>query len=485
MDQNNLERLASEKMSQMSFINLMSLISSYKAINMITPSNPLYKYLCYYAPYRPKINQKEQKVLLNENQNYASMTNAIKNLQKLKQINQSIKLKEKTIEFNFRLNKGLQRFQKVEINLRNAEYNKIVILIQKHIRSFIKRIAVIRVIDSIIIEKCLTYIIRIQDTYRKFYFRRNFKVNHIINKILNYRKEKSNQLKKILLNYETKVHSKKEMIIKEILKERHEKICFIQKMWRNKLYRDKILKTIQNERNQYIITYPYYARKVQLKICFDQRQNQIYKTYNFDICSIRKVFTLHINYSDLNPGKYYCQLLVDNYITNDRRFPSIEGKDNQIYNIIDFNQNGFLNQNDNNSYKTGTSSYNLEALENPNIFNFNAYSNYYYNPNSYYNNNYYNYNYNGNNGYNNFGYVKPIYQKNNYYKMGMLTSSINNYNYNYYNNNQNINDNNNYYNNNQNINDNNNYINNNQNNNNNDFNYLKRNLTGYVTEFSN
>ena len=40
MDQNNLERLASEKMSQMSFINLMSLISSYKAINMIIPSNP-------------------------------------------------------------------------------------------------------------------------------------------------------------------------------------------------------------------------------------------------------------------------------------------------------------------------------------------------------------------------------------------------------------------------------------------------------------
>ena len=29
MDHNNLERLASEKMSQMSLINLMSLISSY------------------------------------------------------------------------------------------------------------------------------------------------------------------------------------------------------------------------------------------------------------------------------------------------------------------------------------------------------------------------------------------------------------------------------------------------------------------------
>ena len=186
MSKYNFERLASSKMSQMTFLNLMSLISSYRAINMITPSNPLYKYLCYYAPYRPKINEREQKSLFSGNQNFASMTNAIKNLSKMRKINKSINLDEKPIEFNIQLNKGLQRFQKVEINLRNAEYNKVVILIQKHVRSFLKRIAVIRIIDNIIIQKCLIYILKIQDAYRKFSFRRNFKVNHVINKILNY-----------------------------------------------------------------------------------------------------------------------------------------------------------------------------------------------------------------------------------------------------------------------------------------------------------
>ena len=50
ISESNLEKIALSKMSQMSFLNLMSLISSYRAINMITPSNPLYKYLCYYAP---------------------------------------------------------------------------------------------------------------------------------------------------------------------------------------------------------------------------------------------------------------------------------------------------------------------------------------------------------------------------------------------------------------------------------------------------
>ena len=110
ISESNLEKIALSKMSQMSFLNLMSLISSYRAINMITPSNPLYKYLCYYAPYRPKINEREQKILFKENQNYASMTKAIKSLSQMKKINKSINIKEKLIEFNIQLNKGLQSF---------------------------------------------------------------------------------------------------------------------------------------------------------------------------------------------------------------------------------------------------------------------------------------------------------------------------------------------------------------------------------------
>jgi hypothetical protein len=460
ISESNLEKIALSKMSQMSFLNLMSLISSYRAINMITPSNPLYKYLCYYAPYRPKINEREQKILFKENQNYASMTKAIKSLSQMKKINKSINIKEKLIEFNIQLNKGLQRFQKVEINLRNSEYNKIVILIQKHIRSFLKRISVIRIIDSIIIQKCLIYIIKIQDSYRKFHFRRNFKVNHIINKILNYRKNKADQLKTILYSYEVKVHTKKEMIIREILNQRYQRIILIQNSWRNKLYRNKIMKIINLEKNYYTLTYPFYANKVQLKVCFDQRKNRIFQKYNFDICPIRKIFVLHINYQDLIPGKYYCQFFVDNYLSADRRFPTLEGKDGQLYNIIEFSQKGILNDNNNHSYKTGTSSYNLEQLENPNKFNFNVYGNYnnYSNSNSNnYNNNYNNINYGfngknyGNNGNNNY-----YYYNNNNGLMGSLVNITSNYN-NYFS----------------------------QLNEDDAFNSLKKNLTGKVTTFSN
>ncbi len=471
--QSNFERIATEKISQMSFLNLMSLISSYKSINMITPTNTLYKYICYYAPYRPKINVKEQKILLTGDHNYATMTNAINSIKKMKKDKQFLLINENPIEFNMKINRGLQRFQKVEINLRNSEYNKMVILIQKYIRSFLKRIAVIRIIDSIIIEKCIIFILKIQSAYRKFYLRRNFKVNHIINKIIDYRRKKADQLKNILYSYEVKVNTKKEMMIQEILKQRYEKITLIQNSWRNKLYRDSIFKLIQLEKSQYTFTYPYYAKKVQLKICYNERKNKIFKIYNFEICPIRKIFVLHINYSELTQGKYYCQFLVDNYLTADRRFPTLEGKDKQFYNIIEFTQKGILNHNGslyniNHSYKTGTSSYNMENNDN-NMFNFNMLNNN-YNNNYNSNNNYNNYNY-GFNGNNNYGYVNMNqgYQNNNNYNTN--NNNNNYYNYGYmgpFNNN--------------------NYAYNKYSNQINDeeaFNSLKKNLTGKVMEFSN
>ena len=100
--QSNFERIATEKISQMSFLNLMSLISSYKSINMISPSNPLYKYICFYAPYRPKINVKEQKILFTEDQNYATMTNAINCVRKMKKEKQFLLINENPIEFNMK-----------------------------------------------------------------------------------------------------------------------------------------------------------------------------------------------------------------------------------------------------------------------------------------------------------------------------------------------------------------------------------------------
>ena len=128
--QNPFEKMANSRISKMDFLTFMELISTYKTLNMFDQNNPLYMYICYFVPYTPKINQKQKKLLFQNNLNYASMTNAIRYLTQMRKMNKYLDIKEKTIQFNLRNCKNLQRFQKVEIKLRNDEYNKTIIKIK-------------------------------------------------------------------------------------------------------------------------------------------------------------------------------------------------------------------------------------------------------------------------------------------------------------------------------------------------------------------
>ena len=415
--QNSFEKMANARIAKMDFLTFMQLISSYKTLNMFNQNNPLYMYICYFIPYTPKINKKQKKLLFQNNLNYASMTNAIRYLSQMKKNNKF-----------FENCKNLQRFQKVEIKLRNDEYNKTIIKIQKHIRGFLKRISIIRIIDYFIIQKLLSCILKIQKQYRRFAYRRDFKVNHLIRLILKDRIKKSDKLKEAFRSYKSKIEAKQKLFINAVLKERNEKILFLQGFFKARFAHNNLNQLLQSEKSKYIITYPYYAKKVQLKLFFDHKL-KVSKVFDFEYCSIRKMFLLKINYSDLKPGKYFCQLIVDNYINSDDRYPLVEGKDGHYYNIIEFIQKGKNPYGSTNTIHTsinvtGTDSSNNNSLDSPQLVSnkkFPFYNNYnnnnvYNHRNSFLNNNYngnnFN-NYNGFNTFNNFNYGN-IYQKPNY-----------------------------------------------------------------------
>ena len=426
--QNSFEKMANARIAKMDFLTFMQLISSYKTLNMFNQNNPLYMYICNFIPYTPKINKKQKKLLFQNNLNYASMTNAIRYLTQMRKMNKYLDIKEKTIQFNLRNCKNLQRFQKVEIKLRNDEYNKTIIKIQKHIRGFLKRISIIRIIDYFIIQKLLSCILKIQKQYRRFAYRRDFKVNHLIRLILKDRIKKSDKLKEAFRSYKSKIEAKQKLFINAVLKERNEKILFLQGFFKARFAHNNLNQLLQSEKSKYIITYPYYAKKVQLKLFFDHKL-KVSKVFDFEYCSIRKMFLLKINYSDLKPGKYFCQLIVDNYINSDDRYPLVEGKDGHYYNIIEFIQKGKNPYGSTNTIHTsinvtGTDSSNNNSLDSPQLVSnkkFPFYNNYnnnnvYNHRNSFLNNNYngnnFN-NYNGFNTFNNFNYGN-IYQKPNY-----------------------------------------------------------------------
>ena len=325
----NFEGTVFKRMKNIDFGYFIYLVTKYKSLNMIHPNNPLFKYIHHFTPYIPK-EKKE-----NKNQELNNKEDNI-NLEPL-DIN-SIKSKDDIIQFNMKI-RDLQRFQRFEVNVINEEYKRKVLYIQKNIRCFLKRINIIRLIYSIMIRNCLIGLLKIQKFYKKFAFRRDFKINFFTNFILDYRKEKSNFLKKILYTYEIKLQIKNKIFINEILKQRNEKASLIQKYWFNKLFREKVLKVINYERDKYTLLFPYYAKKVQIKILID-RKLQLFKNYNFKICPIRKMFILHIKHSDLQSKKYYCQLFADNILFSDVRFPIFQWKDSKIYNIIDFYKKG-------------------------------------------------------------------------------------------------------------------------------------------------
>ena len=326
----DFEGTISKRMKKMDLSYFLLILTSYKTMQMIHIKNPLYKYLCHFIPYAPKKNN-EIKEPDNEKEN------KLEPLEK-----KSLKTEENLIEFNLKHVRDLQRFQKFEMKIINEQYKKKVLFIQKHIRSFLKRIHIIRLIYSVMIRNCLKSILKIQKFYKKFAYKRNFKINFFTDFIINYRKDKSNILKDLLYTYEVKLQIKNQMFISQILKQRLEKVSFIQNYYLNKKYREKVLNYAKFERNKYILFYPYYAKKVQIKILIDKKL-LFYKNFDFNICPIRKMFVLHIDYSELESKKYYCQLFADNNFILDQRFPSLQWKDNQYYNIIGFYKRGIEN----------------------------------------------------------------------------------------------------------------------------------------------
>ena len=335
----NIEKTANRKMSHMNYSNIISLISLYKEIKFIDSKNQLYKYLCNFTPYPKKKEKKENKNYLIENQNYSSLTDTMKFYKKINQrTHNCIQKIEKPLNFTSKKNKNLQRYNNIMKRLQFIEQEKLAIRIQKHIKSYLKRIALIKTINKIIIEKFIRNIIKIQNTFKNIYFKREFKINYFINLICEKRKNNIAKIQEILISYYNKVNKKKEMIIKGILDNRLKNIILIQSNYRAIKIRKKFKKLIQYRKYNYILTFPYYAKNVEIRILQNQNKIKFFQTYNFEKCPIQNIFKLYINYSELNPGNYYCQFLVDNKLFIDPRFPYFENKDGQTFNQIEFSK---------------------------------------------------------------------------------------------------------------------------------------------------
>ena len=193
-------------------------------------------------------------------------------------------------------------------------------------------------INKIIAKRIINKILIIQRAVKDFLTRKKSLDKLIVNVIYKERITKSNKITDIFSLYHYRNLYKKNLIIKKILKVRNDSVLLIQNKFRLLIFTKKVKEIIKKEKKSYVLTYPYKAESVQIKIYM----NMSYKFYNYFICPIRKYFVLYIDKGSLNAGEYLCHMIVNNNIILDKRYKYIVDKNNILYNLIYIGQQPLL-----------------------------------------------------------------------------------------------------------------------------------------------
>ena len=325
-------------------------VVDYKLINSILGLN-IKKYLI-----NEKIkNTKENEEYLNNLKNnvekkYENFTQSLTKYKNKQNLNKNNKeYKEKILSFSKILtqkyNKTFNRYIKQNKRFSFLDKVKKSIKIQSVFRSYIFRIKFFKSMIEKLKNQCIKSIIKIQSFIRQKLSLKHAKIEMINYIILKNYKEKEKKLENVFNTFYNIVKFKDYFLTYDLIKRRYESAKKIQSVFRgNQIYK-KVQNIIKKMKTLYTITYPFYAHEVEIKIHvlmnnliigkFGELKFSI-RTYKFEYNPILKLFILFIEPSELESGKYRCQLIVDNIITCDGRYPHIEFSDGKLYNLINF-----------------------------------------------------------------------------------------------------------------------------------------------------
>ena len=335
-----LRSLNYEKIAKyyMKYMNLKLILESiFKLKKSLNKNNPLLKYIKDAQPYN----------FISINIDITSNRSLLKEYYKNKNINKINKnsfKNDKIINFvgkkrNFYFGRMCNIDYKRVIHNRNEK----IILIQKHIRGFLSKKIIDEEVNKIIAKRIINKILIIQRTVKNFLTRKKSLDKLIVNVIHNERIIKSNKIADIFSLYHYRNLYKKNLIIKKILKIRNDSILLIQNKFKLLIFNKKVKEIIKKEKKSYVLTYPYKAETVQIKIYM----NMSYKLYNYFICPIRKYFVLYIDKGSIDAGEYLCHMIVNNNVILDKRYKYIVDKNNILYNLIYIGQQPLLPIKDN------------------------------------------------------------------------------------------------------------------------------------------
>ena len=320
----NFEKIAINKMQHMNFYFLINSIINLKKIT--NTNSPFMRYIKYVKPYNipnSKINKKKKAKLIFNKSNKITTKNDL------------LKLNKQIINFN-QIKKNYRNFYytrmcNIEFKKINSNITEKIILIQKYIRGYLSKKIVDENINNTIAKNIINNILIIQRSFRKFLLKKKSLDKVIIKIIKNERNTQSNKITDLFSLYHYRNLYKKHLIIKKIVIVRYKSAILIQSQFKSFIIHKKVKEILKKERKSYILTYPFQAENVQIKIY--KKKLTKYYIYDYFICPIRKYFITYINKKSFEPGEYYCHILVDNSVKIDKRYKFIN-KNNIVYNLI-------------------------------------------------------------------------------------------------------------------------------------------------------
>ena len=343
-------------------INKNYSIVDYKIINRILGFN-IKKYLNNENIKKTKENEEYLNKIKNHiEKNFGNFTESIaKYINKKNFLNyQNEKIKydyqEKIISFNNistqKYNKTYNRYIKQNKQYSFINQVKKAIKIQSIYRSYLFRKQFYKTIIENLNKRCINSIIKIQSFIRQKLSLKHAKIKMLNLIVIKNYKNKEKIIENSFISFFYKVKFRESFLTYDLIKRRYDSVKKIQSIFRGYQIYKKIQTLIKKMKTLYTITYPFYAHEVQIKIHvlmnniiigkFGELKFSI-RTYKFEYNPILKLFILFIEPKELEEGKYRCQLIIDDIITCDVRYPYIEFSDGKFYNLINFKVNNCLN----------------------------------------------------------------------------------------------------------------------------------------------
>ena len=311
---------------------------------------------------RHKISKRETGILRRLFQlnslNYQKTSNLEKNIisnnipeNNISLIKKPEKIEEKLLDFKSFQNKKLTPILKLgcryihkENQLSLLDKKKSITKIQSVFRSYLFKKNFNIKIEEEIEKKGIEEIILIQSLIRRYLV--GIKVRKLIIRdgIVDERENCADKIINIFKSIYIKNEIGKHSLMENILKIREKSAEKIQKAYKGYKYYSSFQKLRKEMKENYFITYPFYAKSIELKIYFPGSSTAINlgifnsptKVFPFKYNEFLEMYILSIPPETFPSGEYRCQFIIDGFNSCDGRYPNVEFSDGNLYNVVRF-----------------------------------------------------------------------------------------------------------------------------------------------------